>query len=249
MLSHASQVVFISETTRKFFARLKFKRSPKIIFNGVDTEMYRPMKDAETLASLRRSYGLAETSTVILFVGRFVAKKGIPVMKYMVEMRPEWTWVFAGWGPLDPSSWNAANVRVFTNLWGSTMAALYRCCDLLVLPSTGEGFPLVIQEALASGIPVICGAETLGADSSMLEFARGAEITVGDDELTAQAFINAIEESLSQDRHSEEDSIKRRAYAESRYSWHRSAERYLEIITRLVQGAAKSEVSKVSRAG
>jgi glycosyltransferase involved in cell wall biosynthesis len=35
------------------------------------------------------------------------------------------------------------------------MPALYRCVDLMVLPSTGEGFPLAAQEAMSSAVPLI----------------------------------------------------------------------------------------------
>ena len=139
MLSRASQVVFISETTRSFFRHLRFRKPPETVFNGVDTDLYRTLGSDETKAGLRRDYELPENGRVILFVGRFVEKKGLRAMRRMVELRPDWTWAFAGWGPLDPGNWNAANVRVFSGLRGSSMAALYRACDLLVLPSTGKG--------------------------------------------------------------------------------------------------------------
>lgn len=239
MLSRAAQVVFISETTKDFFAQLRFRRFPEIVFNGVDTDLYRSLGRAETKTALRREYNLPEEGRVVLFVGRFVEKKGMRAMKRMVDLRPDWTWMFAGWGSLDPRAWKTPNVRVISSLRGSSMAALYRACDLLVLPSSGEGFPLVVQEALASGLPVVCGAETLGADPAMRAFVRGVPV-YADDDRTAAAFLTAIGDLLDSDAASATKSEERHAFAVLRYSWHHAAERYLEIASRLVSDSVSS---------
>jgi len=207
------------------------------VFNGVDTDLYHGLGKAETKTKLRREYALPVEGPAILFVGRFVEKKGLAAMKHMVELRPDWTWVFAGWGPLDPARWNAANVRVFSGVQGPSMAAVYRACDLLVLPSAGEGFPLVVQEALASGLPVVCGTETLGADPAMKAFVRGVPVYAGDDGRTAGEFLAAIDDLLGSPAESQGKSADRQAFTLGRYSWHHAAERYLEIASRLAPDA------------
>jgi glycosyltransferase involved in cell wall biosynthesis len=252
MLSRAAQVVFISETNRNYFGQLRFRRSPEIVFHGVDTDLYRTLGSAETKAGLRREYDLPEDDPVILFVGRFVEKKGIRAMKRMAELRPDWTWAFAGWGPLDPGSWNAPNVRVFSNLRGPSMAALYRACDLLVLPSTGEGFGLVVQEALASGLPVVCSTETLEADPARKAFVQGVPVYAGDDDRTAREFVSAIDHLLDSEAGLKNEfnrSDERRAFALSRYSWHDVVERYLEIASGLVPESVSHSVPMEASTG
>ncbi len=118
------------------------------------------------------------------------------------------------------------------------MAALYRASDLLVLPSTGEGFPLVVQEALASGLPVVCSQETLGADPAMNAHVRGIPVYSGEDDRTAREFVSAIEELLHAGASSNDRPGERRAFAVSRYSWRTAVERYLQVAVGLVHGAA-----------
>ncbi len=234
MLLRAEQVIFISGTTKTYFRSLRFQRAPELIFNGVDAHMYYSSENQEAKQTLRCKYGLPQDRPVVLFVGRFVEKKGLRILKLMVEQRPEITWAFAGWGPLNPESWNALNVRVFSDLRDASLAPLYRACDLFVLPSTGEGFPLVIQEALASGLPVVCSSETLTADPAMDPFVRGVTICAGDDNRTAREFLLAIDESIAPDAQSQHTPEQLRAFATSRYSWHSTVERYLQIMSRLV---------------
>ena len=75
---------------------------------------------------------------------------------------PDWRFWMAGFGPIDPDKWLLPNVHVLKNRKGQSLAELYQAADLLLIPSYGEGFPLVIQEAMACGLPVIttenCGA-------------------------------------------------------------------------------------------
>jgi len=246
MLSRASQVVFISETTRGYFGKLRFKEEPELIFNGVDTELYRMLEPGETKSALRRDYGIPEGQPTILFVGRFVEKKGLAILEQMVSQRPNYTWAFAGWGPLNPGQWNAPNVRVFSGLRNASLAALYRACDVFVLPSTGEGLPLVVQEALASGLPVVCGYETSIADSAMARMVRGIPIYPGDDNRTADEFLTAVDEALNPSVTPKGGSNALREFAISRYSWRSAIEQYAKIMSNLTQSTNGGVLSRSS---
>lgn len=158
VLGRADQVVFESESVRRHFSRfVKFRRPAVLVENGVDTEHFRPALDQERLA-LRRALGAPSGAPLLLFLGRFVEKKGLPVLRELTRRLPQAFWLFAGWGPLDPAAWGYANVRVVRN--PSSILELYQAADLLVLPSVGEGFPLSVQEAMACGTPALLGTET-----------------------------------------------------------------------------------------
>ena len=234
ILGGAGQVVFISQFVRDYFARIRFRRAPALIFNGVDTEIFRPAVDGERAAA-RDRFGFAPEAHVALFVGRFVEKKGVALLGKAAAKRPDITFAFAGWGLVDPAAWGLANVRVFSNLAGSGLAELYRAADVLVLPSQGEGFPLVVQEALACGLPVVCGDESTGADADATPFLVGVDVA-GTDEDVATRISSAIDRATRQG--DPRDPAARAAFARSRYSWAAAADRYADLLDGLISERA-----------
>jgi phosphatidylinositol alpha-1,6-mannosyltransferase len=179
-LRSASQVVFISNAVETYFRRfVAFRRAPAYIPNGVNTAMFHPVGDDERQAA-RERLGIAADTSVCLFVGRFVEKKGMKLLNKLVPLTPGIEWIFAGHGPLRPPE----PVRIFESLGHAELANLYRAADLLVLPSQGEGFPLVVQEAFACGLPALVSDATAAG----CEEARHllTELPVVGDEVTQQ---------------------------------------------------------------
>lgn len=169
MLRRANHVIFISRTVSDYFERfVRFRKRPSLVGNGVDHSVFRECT-AVMRRHLRQEFAIAPEQSAFLFVGRFVEKKGLLVLRQLVEMLPQVLWFFAGAGPLNPSAWNLPNVRVFADRQSETLAALYQASDLLVLPSKGEGFPLVVQEAMSCGTPVMVSDEIAQAFPGLSE--------------------------------------------------------------------------------
>jgi D-inositol-3-phosphate glycosyltransferase len=123
----------------------KIQRMP----NGVDPELFFP-PTAQQKKQARAKFGLPTTGHVVLFVGRFVAKKGFD--KVIAAHSKDYHLVLAG-GETDQKL--PEGVTSLGKLPQADLAEAFRTADLFVLPSTGEGFPLSVQEAMATGLPVI----------------------------------------------------------------------------------------------
>jgi glycosyltransferase involved in cell wall biosynthesis len=123
-------------------------REIRFIGNGVDVDRFRPRPPEERRA-IRRSFGLPEVGTLALFAGRDSEKKNLDVL--IRARRDAYTLVVCGWqrnleGPALVDLGLVPYAR---------MADLFACVDLMVHPASGEGFPLAVQESVASGVPVV----------------------------------------------------------------------------------------------
>ncbi len=238
MLAGADQAVFISNATAKAFANVHYRRPPRIVFNGIDTDLFRPAADASEKALARKQFGLSADRPIALFVGRFVEKKGLGVLRQAAALGTEIDWVLAGWGKLDPTQWGLPNVFVRGGLDQVSLAPLYRASDVFVLPSTGEGFPLVLQEALASGLPSICSTETAQADARLAGLVQPVALDATDVSRSTAVVLAAVREAVAQD--TPEQSRQRSELMRAWYSWLRAADEYGAVFRRTVREATAS---------
>jgi glycosyltransferase involved in cell wall biosynthesis len=143
---------------------------------------------AETLHAIAQDVS-AETPAVldldpsrpmILAVGRLAAQKGFGTLLEAAsrwrDLTPEPVLVIAGEGPLEASLKDqAAALRVDARLVGQRddVPALLAAAAVFVLPSVWEGQPLILQEALRAGVPIVAtragGTPALtGEDAALL---------------------------------------------------------------------------------
>ena len=203
------------------------RRSFKLLFNGVDTAIFHPEPAADRRA-IRARFKVPADLEFVIFVGRFVEKKGLSILRALAAMRPDLHFVIVGDGPIRPERWNLANVQVLGRQYQNNVAALYGAADLLVLPSVGEGFPLVVQEAMACGLPILCGDETTLADPHATSFLHGVAINLGDPMESALRCSERIDHIRS--RHV--DLSQMATYAAAHYSWPKMAEEVIACLSR-----------------
>ena len=113
----------------------------------------------------------------ILFLGNLMERKGVSDLLMALAQEPmsglDWGATLAGGGPIDMYREKAdrlgLNSRVTFAGWVDQEEAgkLLAASDVLVLPSYDEGLPLVILEALTTGVPVVC--TPVGAIPEVLE--------------------------------------------------------------------------------
>jgi glycosyltransferase involved in cell wall biosynthesis len=226
LLARAPQAVFISDAVRSSFCGTEWTRPPALLLNGVNHELFRLPKHGER-TRLRGKFNMPDERRQILFVGRFVEKKGLAAIRAMAAAKSEWDFHLVGSGPSDPAGWGLPNVYLLGRRSREELAELYRAADALLLPSVGEGFPLVVQEAMASGLPVFCGLDSAAADPAARHLLHALEVDPADPPGTAERFAAAIGNSAAgPDR-------KLAAHARATYDWDANAQRLDALLCEL----------------
>jgi phosphatidyl-myo-inositol dimannoside synthase len=230
----ASRVVFVSGLVLAYFHSEKSAQvdKQKLIPNGMDPVRFHPVNFTDR-RSLRARLGLPAAGPILLFVGRFVEKKGLHLLERLARERPAWNWIFIGSGPSSPEAWRMPHVRVVGRIAQQQLPDWYRAADMLVLPSTGEGFPLVVQEAMACGLPVAISLETAGALDGVRQMVFAESVDL-DELLTVRRWLQLLDEALAGDLAHRRGEVAR--FAAEQWSWDGCVKQYADLMESLVQG-------------
>jgi len=123
----------------------------------------------------RRDLGIPEGAIVVGWVGRISREKGLDILmeaaRPIIEDRHDAIFLLVGDGPLRQSLESAHSFKGirFAGLRNDTPAC-YAAFDIFTLPSLNEGLPMVILEAMASGLPVV--ASRVGAIPKVVEHGK-----------------------------------------------------------------------------
>lgn len=139
----------------------------KVIPNGIDLDVYRPMCSQDKRSMRNKSMGLPGEVLMGVMVGRLCEQKNPNLVLEALgslagsNLLPnDFQFHFIGDGPLRESlenrahELNLAHVVVFKG-WITDVHKLLPAYDFLVLPSRWEGLPLAVLEGMACGLPCI----------------------------------------------------------------------------------------------
>ncbi len=222
MLSKADYVVFYSKNQKSYFSKIvKFKNPPLWIEHGVDSSIFKPISKEERL-KCRENLKISCEKKVFLFIGRFVEKKGLGIIKRLAEKFKDIEWVIIGWGIINPLSWNLKNVKVVGKVPYNDLVKYYQCTDLLILPSKGEGFPLVVQESMACGTPALISTETMNACPEIKDYVFFKDVNNIND------WSEIIEDLSKNPDLLESRRSKVSTFAKNKWSWDECSNKYYE---------------------
>lgn len=188
----------------------KEKNSKHILFVGVIAPLKRPADLLVAHADLRKIYSEIET----VFCGDVEDQKYFARMQKVIVDR------------------DIKGVKFVEHISQEKLADLLKDAIALVLPSAQENAPMVIAEAMASGVPVV--ASRVGGVSEMIKnHETGLLYNTGDVEALTKHLKNLLKNGFMRDRLGK----SARSFAEANYSPKRVAEKTVTVYQYLLNMA------------
>jgi len=221
------------ESFRKFHRGL---RNADVIYNYVNIERFRP--SFEKRLAVRKELSIPEDTVVCMTaaLGNWESK-GLPIAIEAIARLPSTVHLIVV-GPLTSAyEQQAKNLGVSGRVhfvgFTSEIERYYSAADIFVLPSRNEALPLVVIQALATGLPVI-----------LSDFASAKEVCVdGETGFIVKRDVDAIVEKMR--LLSKDSELRKRMgknamrFAKDTFSLDTMVGKYLKVYERVVEAKRK----------
>ncbi|MBI1393921.1 MAG: glycosyltransferase [Alphaproteobacteria bacterium] len=209
--------------------------------NGVDLDRFRPV-DGSTV---RKRFGLS--GDLIVSVGHLIPRKGhdlvIDAVAALAHRGADVSLLIIGDGPerqpLEAKARQANladRVRFAGAVPNEELSEYYSAADVLALGSTREGWPNVLLEAMACGVPAV--APPVWGCAEVIAAPEAGRIAA---ERSAPALAEALSDILT----NEPDRAATRAYAE-RFSWEETSDALFDIFSTAIARADLASRTAIS---
>jgi len=150
-LKKTKYMITVSNEFVKYFKKRGFKKKIFAVHNGIDPKIY-DHKKVKKRKDIMEQKGLK-----VLFVGRLLAQKGIKVLvKAMKEFDDDVHFYVAGNGGvkefhelLKNNGIPKSKATFLGFIKNNDLPTVYKACDVFVLPSFSENFPITLLEAMS----------------------------------------------------------------------------------------------------
>lgn len=224
------KILTISESTKKALIKEFNLNSDKIV----------TIPEGVSLSYIDRVPCSEQSNDRILFVGRLVPHKHVDhllrILNNLKDKYPDVHLVIVGKGVEKENLTKYINdnnldnyVEFMQDLSNEELIYQMKLANVLVLPSTREGFGMVLSEANACGTPTVC-------------YASGGVVEVVDDEKTGYLVkpedVDALEEKIEYilDNKDVEEALGRqgRLNVEEKFNWDKIVLQYINLASKLV---------------
>ena len=233
LLRGADHIVVVSDDLAKDVLALDSTVAAKMttIYNGVDLALFAP---AEHVQGAR--FSLPNQGKTILSIGAFIPRKGHDVLVrafgHVLNQVPDARLVLVGRdGPeIEPirqlinSMSLAHRVSIFKDVPHERIPAFLSQAELFVLASRRESFGLVVTEAAAAKVPVVC-TRAQGLRELITDGVTGILVEIDDHIALADAIVDVL---------THPDEARRMAakfydYVSGNLTWHHTYEKYIRL--------------------
>jgi UDP-glucose:(heptosyl)LPS alpha-1,3-glucosyltransferase len=239
------RVIAISEFTCRDLARFYGRADGvRVIYHGVDSELFHPRNRRPWRDRLRSEWGATPDQCVALFVGN-LQKGAAAAIRALARVRGARLVLVTGSNTdADRAVARAEGVadRVVFLPFSKHVERIFAAADLFVFPTIYEPYGMVISEAMASGIPVITSRSAGAAE--LIEHGESGWLTADpwDPDQIAEGLRSlAADPGLRQRMGS-----AARSNVET-YTWDRAAEQTLAVYHEVVALAPHSSPCEGAR--